>query len=272
MHEDCMILLKDCGLRVDAGTDQLKTSASGFPLDILYLRNGDIPEYLQDGVADIAILGENTVVEKGSRVSKLMNLGFSKCRLSIAVPQKSGYENIRFFEGKRIATSYPATLSRFLAENGVKAEIHQISGSVEIAPHIGLADGICDLVSSGNTLFQNKLEEKDIILKSEACIYAHENLSAEKQALLDQLLFRIRATLEARKNKYIVLNAPRSALDKIIEILPGIKSPTVLPLAIDGWCSIHSVIPEQQFWEVIGALKQAGAEGILVIPIEKMVS
>ncbi|MBP8097373.1 MAG: ATP phosphoribosyltransferase [Saprospiraceae bacterium] len=272
MHDDSMALLKDCGLRVDSGTDQLKTSASGFPLDILYLRNGDIPEYLQDGVADIAILGENTVVEKGSKVDKVMSLGFSKCRLSMAVPQHSGYEDVRFFEGKRIATSYPNTVKSFLKANGVNAEIHQISGSVEIAPHIGLADGICDLVSSGNTLFQNKLEEKDVILRSEACIYIHPNLSAEKRRLLEQLLFRIKSTLDARKNKYIVLNSPKSALEKIISLLPGIKSPTVLPLADDGWCSVHSVIPEQQFWEVIGALKEAGAQGILVIPIEKMVS
>jgi ATP phosphoribosyltransferase len=272
MHDDCMALLKDCGLKIDAGTDQLKTSAGGFPLDILYLRNGDIPEYLQDGVVDIAILGENTVTEKGSQVIKNMSLGFSKCRLSIAVPQKSGYKDIHFFEGKRIATSYPNTLKQYLDTHRVNAEIHVISGSVEIAPHIGLAEGICDLVSSGNTLFQNKLEEKDLILQSEACVYLHPSLSIEKKSLVDSLLFRIKATLEARKNKYIMLNAPKTALDKIISILPGIKSPTILPLAEEGWCSIHSVIPEQQFWEIIGALKAAGAQGILVIPIEKMVS
>lgn len=272
MHDDCMELLRDCGLKIDTVSDQLKTSAGGFPLDILYLRNGDIPEYLQDGVADIAILGENTVIEKGSQVTGLLALGFSKCRLSIAVPQKSGYEDILFFEGKRIATSYPNTLKRYLREKGVSAEIHQISGSVEIAPHIGLADGICDLVSSGNTLFQNKLEEKEVILHSEAWVYANNELDGEKKALVDKLLFRIKATLEARKNKYILLNAPNASLDKIISILPGIKSPTILPLAIEGWCSVHSVIPEKQFWEVIDALKQAGAEGILVIPIEKMVS
>jgi len=267
-----MVLLRDCGLRIETVSDQLKTSAGGFPLDILYLRNGDIPEYLQDGVADIAILGENTVIEKGSRVTGLLPLGFSKCRLSIAVPQKSGYEDLRFFEGKRIATSYPRTLAKYLRDKGVTAEIHQISGSVEIAPHIGLADGICDLVSSGNTLFQNKLEEKEVILHSQAWVYANNELDADKKALVDQLLFRIKATLEARKNKYILLNAPKASLDKIISILPGIKSPTILPLAIEGWCSVHSVIPEKEFWEVIDALKQAGAEGILVIPIEKMVS
>lgn len=272
MHDDCMTLLRDCGLKIDSGTDQLKTSAGGFPLDILYLRNGDIPEYLQDGVVDLAILGENTVEEKGSKVNKLMALGFSKCRLSIAVPQKSGYQDIHFFQGKRIATSYPETLKRFLKANGVEAEIHQISGSVEIAPNIGLADGICDLVSSGNTLFQNNLEEKDILLQSQACIYAHPSLNVSKGELVDNLLFRIKSTLDARKNKYILLNAPKSSLDKIISILPGIKSPTILPLAEEGWCSVHSVIPEQQFWEIIGALKEAGAQGILVIPIEKMVS
>ena len=272
MHDDCMVLLRDCGLKIDSSTDQLKTSAGGFPLDILYLRNGDIPEYLQDGVVDLAILGENTVIEKGSKVDKQMSLGFSKCRLSIAVPKGSNYQDIRFFEGKRIATSYPETLKRFLAEKNVHAELHEISGSVEIAPNIGLADGICDLVSSGNTLFQNKLEEKDIILHSEACVYINPSLNQAKKELVDKLLFRMKATLDARKNKYILLNAPKAALDKIISILPGIKSPTILPLAEEGWCSVHSVIPEYQFWDIIGALKDAGAQGILVIPIEKMVS
>ncbi len=272
MHEDCMSLLKDCGLKIESGTDQLKTSASGFPLDVLYLRNGDIPEYLADGVADIAILGENTVKEKGGHINKLMELGFSKCRLSLAVPQGTEYLDATFFEGKRIATSYPNTLKDFLHQKKINAELHVISGSVEIAPNIGLADGICDLVSSGNTLFQNKLVEKEILLQSQACLYAHPNLNSEKQKLVDQLLFRIKATLEARKNKYILLNAPNDSLDKIISILPGLKSPTVLPLAQSGWSSIHSVIPEQRFWEIIGALKDAGAEGILVIPIEKMVS
>jgi ATP phosphoribosyltransferase len=272
MHDDCMALLKDCGLRIESGTDQLKTSAAGFPMDVLYLRNGDIPEYLQDGVADIAILGENTVIEKGSKINKLMDLGFSKCRLSLAVPQGVEYTDVGFFEGKRIATSYPNTLSAFLKEKKVKADIHQISGSVEIAPNIGLAEGICDLVSSGNTLFQNKLVEKEVLLYSQACLYSTPKLTQEKQKLVDQLLFRVKSVLEARRNKYVLLNAPKHALDKIISILPGIKSPTILPLAIEGWCSIHSVIPEQRFWEVIGALKEAGAEGILVIPIEKMVS
>ena len=272
MHDDCMALLKDCGLRIESGTDQLKTSASGFPMDVLYLRNGDIPEYLQDGVVDIAILGENTVIEKGSRIKKLMDLGFSKCRLSIAVPQGVEYKEVSYFEGKRIATSYPNTLAAFLKAKQVHADIHQISGSVEIAPNIGLAEGICDLVSSGNTLFQNKLVEKEVLLYSQACLYSTPILSVEKQKLVDQLLFRVKSVLEARRNKYVLLNAPKAALDRIINILPGIKSPTILPLAIEGWCSVHSVIPEQQFWEVIGALKEAGAEGILVIPIEKMVS
>ena len=272
MHDDCIALLKDCGLRIESGTDQIKTSASGFPMDVLYLRNGDIPEYLQDGVADIAILGENTVIEKGSRINKLMDLGFSKCRLSIAVPHGVEYKDVSFFEGKRIATSYPNTLATFLKAKQVHADIHQISGSVEIAPNIGLAEGICDLVSSGNTLFQNKLVEKEVLLYSQACLYSTPILSVEKQKLVDQLLFRVKSVLEARRNKYVLLNAPKAALDRIINILPGIKSPTILPLAIEGWCSVHSVIPEQQFWEVIGALKEAGAEGILVIPIEKMVS
>ncbi len=271
MHDDCMALLKDCGLKIESGTDQLKTSVTGFPMDVLYLRNGDIPEYLQDGIADIAILGENTVIEKGSKINKLMDLGFSKCRLSIAVPQGLDYTDVGFFEGKRIATSYPHTLSAFLKEKKVKAEIHQISGSVEIAPNIGLAEGICDLVSSGNTLFQNKLVEKEVLLYSQACLYSTTKLSDDKQKLVDQLLFRVKSVLEARRNKYVLLNAPNRSVEKIISILPGIKSPTILPLAIDGWCSIHSVIPEHRFWEVIGALKEAGAEGILVIPIEKMV-
>ncbi|MEP7266336.1 MAG: ATP phosphoribosyltransferase [Saprospiraceae bacterium] len=272
MHEDCIALLKDCGLKIESGTDQLKTSAVGFPMDVLYLRNGDIPEYLQDGVADIAILGENTVHEKGSDINRLMDLGFSKCRLSLAVPQNTEYNDVRYFEGKRIATSYPNTLRSFLSSKNVHAEIHVISGSVEIAPNIGLAEGICDLVSSGNTLFQNKLEEKDVLLKSQACLYANKNLSEEKQKLVGQLLFRIKSILDARRNKYVLLNAPKASIDKIISILPGMKSPTVLPLALEGWYSIHSVIPEQRFWEIIGALKEAGAEGILVIPIEKMVN
>jgi ATP phosphoribosyltransferase len=264
-------LLRECGIRIDEGRDQLKVSASGFPLDIFYLRNSDIPQYVYDGVADLAILGENTVVEKEKELEPVLSLGFSKCRLSIAVPKGTDYPSNAWLQGKRIATSYPNSLRAFLRVNNIEAEIHEISGSVEIAPNIGLADAICDLVSSGNTLFMNGLEEKDVLLKSEAKLFASRKLSTEKRVLLDKLLFRIKSVLAAQNNKYLLMNAPSESLDKILEILPGMKSPTVMPLATPGWNSVHTVISENRFWEIIDQLRELGAQGILVIPIQKMI-
>ncbi|MCB0553769.1 MAG: ATP phosphoribosyltransferase [Phaeodactylibacter sp.] len=269
--DDSLGLLKECGIRVDNGKDQLKAPAGNFPLDVLYLRNSDIPQYVQDGVADLAILGENTVVEKQKQVELILPLGFSKCRLSIAIPKNVEYSGIEYLHGKRIATSYPNSLQQFLNANKLEAEIHEISGSVEIAPNIGLADAICDLVSSGSTLFKNGLEEKEVILKSEAWLVASPGLPQEKKAILDQLLFRIKAVLKARNNKYLLMNAPNGSIQEIVKILPGMKSPTVMPLAESGWSSIHTVIEEGRFWEIIGQLKEAGAQGILVVPIEKMI-
>lgn len=264
-------LLKECGIRINNGKDQLKASAANYPIDILYLRNSDIPQYVQDGVADVGIIGQNTAFEKQKRIEEVLPLGFSKCRLSIAVPKHVSYSGPSWLQGKRIATSYPNSLRHFLQEQNITAEIHEISGSVEIAPNIGLADAICDLVSSGSTLFKNGLEEQDVLLQSEACIVKNDKLSAEKQAVLDQLIFRIQSVLKARHNKYILMNAPADKTGEIINILPGMKSPTVMPLATEGWNSIHTVIEEKQFWEIIGQLKAAGAQGILVIPIEKMI-
>ena len=264
-------LLKECGISIDNGKDQLKARARNFPLDVYYLRNSDIPQYVEDGVADIAILGENTVHEKQKDVEVVLPLGFSKCRLSIAVPKSTDYTGLDFLRGKRIATSYPNTLNNFLNKHDIDAEIHVISGSVEIAPNIGLADAICDLVSSGSTLFKNGLEEKEVILKSEACIVRNRNITPEQHELLDRLLFRIKSVLKAKNNKYLLLNSPNDQVDKIIEILPGMKSPTVMPLATPGWSSIHTVIEEDRFWEIINELRNSGAEGILVIPIEKMI-
>ena len=269
--EGSLRLLKECGIRVDNGKDQLKASAGNFPIDILYLRNSDIPQYVEDGVADIGIIGQNTAFEKQKNIGTILPLGFSRCRLSIAVPKNTPYSGPRSLHGKRIATSYPNSLRHFLAEHQLEAEIHEISGSVEIAPNIGLADAICDLVSSGSTLFKNGLEEKEVILKSEACIVAHPQLSRQKQAILDNLVFRIEAVLKARNNKYILMNAPEEKVKDIIRILPGMKSPTVMPLAEEGWSSIHTVIEESHFWDIIDQLRAAGAQGILVVPIEKMI-
>jgi len=264
-------LLKLCGIKVSNGGNHLKAVAEGFPLEILLLRDDDIPQYVADGVADIGILGMNEVLEKKKDVEVVRNLGFSKCRLSVAVPKTVEYTGRNFLQGKRIATSYPVILEDFLAENNIQAEIHSISGSVEIAPGIGLADVIFEIVSSGGTLLSNGLKEVDIIMRSEAVLIGNPNLSAEKKNLLSKLLFRIEAVQKAKRNKYILLNAPESKLDEIINLIPGMKSPTILPLAEKGWCSLHSVISEDDFWEVIDNLKDAGAEGILVVPIEKMV-
>lgn len=264
-------LLKECGIRINNGKGQLKASANNFPIDILYLRNSDIPQYVQDGVADIGIIGQNTAAEKQKKIEAVLPLGFSKCRLSIAVPKNTPYPGADWLNGKRIATSYPNSLQQYLDGRGIKAEIHEISGSVEISPNIGLADAICDLVSSGSTLFKNGLAEKEVILKSEACIVRSTGINAEMQNVLDQLVFRIQSVLAARHNKYILMNAPADQTDNIIKLLPGMKSPTVMPLAEGGWNSIHTVIEESKFWEIIGQLKAAGAQGILVVPIEKMI-
>lgn len=264
-------LLKECGIKVDNGKDQLKASARNFPADLFYLRNSDIPQYVHDGVADITIIGENTLVEKQKDLDIIMPLGFSKCRLSIAVPKNTPYNGLDYLNGKKIATSYPNSLRQYLAKHNIKADIHEISGSVEIAPNIGLADAICDLVSTGSTLFKNGLEEKEVILKSEACLVANKNLSLEVKPLFDTLVFRLKAVLAAKNNKYVLMNAPQDKVDTIINILPGMKSPTVMPLAAEGWCSIHTVITENRFWKIIEELKAAGAQGILVVPIEKMI-
>lgn len=271
LNEDSIRLLKDCGISISNGADSLMAYSSDFPIEILYLRNSDIPQYVRDGVADIAIIGSNTEYEKnvGNRI--VMPLGFSRCRVSLAVPRDVQYSGPEYFNGKKIATSYPRTLQVFLDEKGIDAQIHCISGSVEIAPGIGLADGICDIVSSGSTLLKNGLKETDLVLESEAVLVATPSLPTEKQELLDRLVFRIKSVLSARNNKYIMLNAPAAALDNICDILPGKKSPTVMPLQKEGWVSIHSVVSESKFWEVIGSLKDAGAEDILVLPIEKMI-
>ncbi len=271
LHDDSLKILKDCGISVDNGKDQLKASVVDFPMEILYLRNSDIPQYLEDGVADVAIIGKNVLIETQKELEVVENLGFSKCRLSLAVPKRESYTSKKYLEGKRIATSYPNTLKKFLKENNIHAELHIISGSVEIAPNIGLADAVCDLVSSGSTLFNNGLREVEKILDSEACLAVSPAINTEKKQILDELLFRIRAVLKARRSRYILLNAPNEKIEEISNILPVLKSPTVLPLVTEGWSSLHSVINKDDFWKVIDKLKAAGAEGILVIPIEKMV-
>lgn len=271
LNEDSLKILKDCGISINNGKDQLKASARNFPLEVFYLRNGDIPQYLRDGVVDTAIIGENVLVEKGKDIRRAEKLGFSKCRVSLAVPKTMKYNTVKDFEGKRIATSYPNTVNDYLEKKGVKADLHIINGSVEIAPNIGLADGICDIVSSGSTLFKNNLEEVEVILKSEAVLAVSPKISEERQEILKKLQFRIQSVLQARQSKYILLNAPNDKLDAIIELLPGMRSPTVLPLAEEGWSSVHTVLNQDTFWEVIDELKEAGAEGILVCPIEKMV-
>lgn len=269
--DDSLALLKECGLKIPSPKGQLKASVDNFPLDILFLRNSDIPKYVADGVADIAIIGENLLIEHDSDVNNMMPLGFSKCRVSLAAPKTSKVLSVKDFEGKKIATSYPNTLRKYLKDNGINSSIHTISGSVEIAPTIGLADGICDIVSTGNTLFMNGLEEIEEILSSQAVLIANKHLSKEATTILEQLVFRINSVLEAKNTKYILLNAPKNCLEQILQILPGMKSPTVMPLAENDWVSVHSVITEDQFWQNIDALKDAGAQGILIVPIEKMV-
>tara|TARA_R110002051_G_scaffold273873_1_gene334571 strand:+ start:1156 stop:2043 length:888 start_codon:yes stop_codon:yes gene_type:complete len=271
LNEDSLQILKDCGISIDNGKDQLKASSRNFPLEVFYLRNGDIPQYLRDGVVDIAIIGENVLIEKGQDIIVAEKLGFSKCKVSLAVPKSIKYQSVQDFEGKRIATSYPNTVENYLKEKGVKAELHIINGSVEIAPNIGLADAICDIVSSGSTLFKNNLKEVEVMLNSEAVLAVSPLISDENRILLEKLRFRIQSVLRARQSKYVLLNAPNEKLKDIIALLPGMRSPTVLPLADEGWSSVHTVINKDKFWEVIQELKEAGAEGILVCPIEKMV-
>ena len=271
LSDDSIHLLKECGIDLRNVKDRLKTVSENFPLEIFFLRDDDIPEYVEDGVADIGIVGQNVLAEKNRRVDTVEPLGFGKCRLSIALPKSSKYEGSKSLEGKRIATSYPTIVGDYLQKNGIKASIHEISGSVEIAPGIGLSDVIVDLVSSGGTLFMNGLQEAEVILESQAVLIARKKLNDEQQELLDKLLFRIRAVKKAKKSKYILMNAPNEKLNAIISLLPGMRSPTVLPLAESGWSSVHSVLSEDEFWESIQNLKEAGAEGILVVPIEKMI-
>lgn len=271
LHEESIGLLKSCGIELNNGVNKLKTEALNFPLEILLLRDDDIPQYVLDGVADIGIVGENVLLESAQGLPVKARLGFGKCRLSIALPKSDPYESIACLSGKRIATSYPNMLATYLAAKGISADIHEISGSVEIAPGIGLADAICDLVSSGSTLFTNGLQEVETILRSEAVLVSSSQLSEEKTRILNRLLFRIAAVRKAKRNKYILLNAPNDRLEAICQILPGMKSPTLLPLATEGWSSVHSVVAEDDFWNIIEALKAEGAEGILVVPIEKMI-
>ena len=271
LNTESLALLKSCGIAIDNGKDQLKASARNFPVEVFFLRNGDIPQYLRDGVVDLAILGSNTLVEKGTDLEVIEKLGFSKCRVSIALPKGSTYKGIKDLAGKKIATSYPNTVKQFLKEQQIEADLHIINGSVEIAPNIGLADAICDIVSSGSTLFKNNLTEVVKILDSEAVLVQGAKLTQEQKDIIETIRFRIQAVLRAKKSKYILLNAPNDRIEEIAGILPVLKSPTVLPLAQEGWSSIHSVINAGDFWEVIDQLKAAGAEDILVCPIEKMV-
>ena len=271
LSDDSLSLIKECGIKFYNGTGKLKSTSTNFPVEFLFLRDDDIPGYVADGVADLGIVGENEMAEKDKDVLVLKKLGFSKCRLSLAIPKSQEYEGLSYFNGKNIATSYPKILGDFLKSKNIEAEIHVISGSVEIAPSIGLAEGICDIVSSGSTLMMNGLIEVEEIFKSEAVLISNNQLNAEKLSIVDKLLFRMNAVQTGKSNKYVLLNAPNSSLDKIISLIPGMRSPTILPLAEAGWSSVHSVISEEQFWENIEGLRAAGAEGILVVPIEKMV-
>lgn len=271
LSEKSLDLLKSCGIGLSNGDRKLKSTASNFPLEVFFLRDDDIPQYVAEGVADLGILGENEVFEKDQDVELIKQLGFAKCRLCLAVRREEDYTGIEWFEGRKIATSYPLVLQKFLDEKGVNATIEEIGGSVEIAPGIGLGDGIFDIVSTGSTLIMNGLKEVETVMKSQAVLIANRGLTKEKQTLLDNLLFRIDAVNTAKKNKYILLNAPNDKVEDIIQIIPGMRSPTVLPLAMEGWSSIHTVIQEDDFWNVIEQLKANGAEGILVSPIEKMI-
>ena len=271
LSEDSLNLIKECGIQFNNGTGKLMSESSNFPINFLFLRDDDIPGYVADGVADIGIVGENVVFEKGKEVEIVHRLGFSKCRLSIAVPKAAQFKDVQDLNGLNIATSYPRILTHFLEENNIKADIHEISGSVEIAPGIGLAEAICDIVSSGSTLMSNGLKEVEVIFRSEAVLIGNKRLNDGLSEILQKLLFRIKAVQAAKNNKYIILNAPNHSIPDIIKILPGMKSPTVVPLAMEGWSSLYSVINENEFWEVIENLRRAGAQGILVVPIEKMI-
>ncbi|MGR3809505.1 ATP phosphoribosyltransferase [Jiulongibacter sp. NS-SX5] len=272
LSDDSIKLFKECGIKFEVGKSKLKSTSRNFPADFLFLRDDDIPGYVEDGVADVGIVGENVLVEYGKDVDTAKALGFSKCRLSLAVPREVDYPGIEYFEGKSIATSYPNLLKKYLDKKGVNAQIHIISGSVEIAPGIGLAEGVCDIVSTGGTLLSNGLKEVEEIFQSEALMISNKGLSDEKRVLLESLLFRINAVQKAQSHKYVLLNAPNAKIDDIIRVMPGMRSPTITPLKQEGWSSIHSVLKESDFWENIETMREAGAEGILVIPIEKMIS
>jgi len=271
LSDDSLSLIKECGIKFYNGTGKLKSTSSNFPVEFLFLRDDDIPGYVADGVADLGIVGQNELVEKNKDVLTLKKLGFSKCRLSLAIPKGQEYPGISYFQGKNIATSYPKILGDYLKKEGIQAEIHEISGSVEIAPSIGLAEGIFDIVSSGSTLMMNGLKEVEEVFKSEAVLIGNKNLADWKKAILDKLLFRINAVQTGKSNKYVLMNAPNDSIPRITQLIPGMRSPTILPLAQPGWSSIHSVLSEDLFWENIEELRAAGAEGILVVPIEKMV-
>lgn len=271
LYEDSVKLLSECGIDLRNVKDRLRTESDNFPLEVFFLRDDDIPQYVEDGVADIGIVGENVLFEKNKQVEIVEELGFGKCRLAIAIPRSMQYEGVKALKGKRIATSYPFLVTNYLKQYGIEADIHEISGSVEIAPGIGLADVVADLVSSGSTLFMNGLKEVETILQSQAVLVKNKGLKEEQQQLLEKLLFRIRAVKKAKRTKYVLMNAPNENLEKIISLLPGMKSPSVLPLATNGWSSVHSVLSEDEFWDKIEQLKAAGAQGILVVPIEKMI-
>jgi ATP phosphoribosyltransferase len=272
LQESSLQLLKESGLSFTNGKDQLKTQVRNFPVEVLFLRDDDIPQYVEDRVADVGIVGENVWVEKQKNNDLIKRLDFAKCRLSMAIPRSETYTDIKYLQGKNIATSYPVIVQQFLDRKGIQAGIHEISGSVEIAPGIGLADAICDIVSTGSTLLSNGLKEVEIVMQSEAVLIATPGLDPAKKAILDQLLFRMEAVQSAKNNKYILLNCPNSSIEKITNVIPGMKSPTIMPLSREGWSSLHSVVNENDFWEKIGLLKSLGAEGILVIPIEKMIA
>lgn len=271
LNDESMKLLKDIGISIDNGKDQLKAVSRNFPVEVFYLRNGDIPQYLKDGVVDVAIIGENVLYEKGEGITIAEKLGFSKCRVSLAIPKSSKYNSIENLEGKEIATSYPNTVKKYLSDKKINAGIHVINGSVEIAPNIGLADAIVDIVSSGSTLFKNNLKEVEVILKSEAVLAVSPKINNEQKEILNKIQFRLKSVLRGRSNKYILLNAPNDKIDAITAILPGMNSPSILPLAKEGWSSIHSVINKSDFWDIIDELKENGAEGILVSSIDNMV-
>ena len=271
LFEDTMQLLSEADIKVSASKRTLLVEATNFPLEVLYLRDDDIPQSVASGVADIGVVGENEFVEKGAEADIISRLGFSKCRLSLAIPKDIDYKGLEWFNGKTIATSYPVILKKFLTDNHINAEIHVITGSVEISPGIGLADAIFDIVSSGSTLVSNNLREVEVVMQSEALLIGNKHLSAEKRAILEQMLFRFKAVKDAEDKKYVRMNAPKARLQEIIDVLPGLKSPTIIPLADDEWCSVHTVLDQKQFWEIIGKLKEMGAQGILVTPIEKMI-